>query len=264
MNSRLYTGTVSHARSRPKRNTFRYGIYFVLVDIDELEQLDSQLRYFGHNHAALVSLHDRDHGAKDGSAWRPWVEERLARAGIDLEGGRIMLLTFPRVLGAKFYPVSFWYCYHANGTVLAIIAEVRNTFGHRHNYLLHNSGAPFDFDTHPNTRKQFSVSPFIPMDARYEFTFSEPGDTLAVSIQDYVEGPLLLFAGIKLNRTELSDGALLRTVLRHGPISLVAWLRIHWQALKIVSKGIKYIPPTQPPTEETSLWTQGKESQAPS
>lgn len=256
MNSRIYVGRVNHTRNRPKRNTFSYGIYYLFVDIDELSQLDEQLRFFGYNHAALVSLYDRDHGAKDGSAWRPWIEERLARAGIDLAGGRIMLLTFPRVLGTKFYPVAFWYCYGPDGSVLAVIAEVRNTFGHRHNYLLHNRGAPFDFAKNPKTRKMFHVSPFVEMDARYEFTLTEPGDSLAVTIHDYVEGPLLLVAGIELAAIELTDRTLWRTVLRHGPISLVAWLRIHWQALKIVSKGIGYIPPTPPPTEETSLWAQ--------
>ena len=260
MNSRLYIGRVNHTRSRPKRNEFHYGIYYVFVDIDELEELDRQMRWFGYNHAGLVSVYDRDHAAKDGSAWRPWIEERLARADIDLDGGRIMLLTFPRVLGTKFYPVSFWYCYDSQDRVLAILAEVKNTFGHRHNYLMHNSGEPFDFDIKPETRKAFHVSPFIPMDACYEFIFTEPGESLAVTIQDYVEGPLLLIAGINLHETELSDKTLWGTVLRHGPISLVAWLRIHWQAIKIVSKGIKYIPPTPPPKEETSLWAQDLDS----
>jgi DUF1365 family protein len=262
VNSRLYIGRVSHTRSRPKRNTFGYGIYYLLVDIDEVDALDDQLRWFGHNSGVLVSLHDRDHGAKDGSLWRPWIEERLTRAGIDLEGGRIMLLTFPRVLGMRFYPVSFWYCYHSDGRVRAVLAEVNNTFGHHHNYLLHNSGAPFDFAVKPTTRKMFHVSPFIEMDAHYEFTLTEPGSTLAVKIEDFVEDSLLLVAGIDLRESDLSDRMLLRTVLRHGPISLVAWLRIHWQALRIVSKGIKYIPPTPPPEEETSLWAQGQDWQA--
>lgn len=256
MNSRLYLGRVTHGRSRPAKNAFRYGIYYVFVDIDELDDLDRDLRRFGHNRGALVSIHDADHGAKDGSPLRPWAESQLARAEIDLHGGRIMLLTFPRVLGFKFFPVAFWYCYDDSDTVVAIIAEVNNTFGHHHNYVLHNDGKPFDFSTKPRTRKMFHVSPFIPMDARYEFTFTEPGEKLAVTIQDYVEGPLLLVAGIKLEEHDLTDSDLRRTVLRHGPISLVAWLRIHWQAIRIVSRRIKYIPPTPPPEEETSLWAQ--------
>lgn len=91
------------------------------------------------------------------------------------------------------------------------------------------------------------------MDARYEFHFSEPGDTLSASIYDYVKGPLLLIAGISLRARELTDRAILKTVLRYGPMSVRAWLLIHLQALRILVKRIPYIPRTPPPGEETSL-----------
>ncbi len=253
MNSRLYTGHVAHKRTRPRENAFRYGVYFLYVDLAELDDLDASLKRFGHNGGGLVQFRDRDHGPRDGSLLRPWIDALLARAGIDLEGGRVCVLSFPRVLGFGFYPVSFWYCFHADGTPRAVLAEVHNTFGGRHNYLLHNRGEVFDWGSKPTVEKVFSVSPFIPMDAKYEFRFTEPGDRVHVAIYDYVEGPLLLVASLDLEAQDLTDANLSRAVRRYGPMSLRAWLLIHFQALRIVFKGIKYIPPQKPPSEETSL-----------
>ena len=254
MNSRLYTGTVGHKRTRPKENAFRYKVYFLYLDLAELDDLDANLKRFSHNNGrGLVKLRDRDHGPRDGSPLRPWIDALLAKANIDLEGGSVCLLTFPRVLGFGFYPVSFWYCFHADGTPRAVLAEVHNTFGGHHNYLLHNKGDVFDLSSKPTVDKVFSVSPFIPMDARYEFRLTKPSDTLHVAIYDYVEGPLLLVASLDLEASELTDANLSAAVRRYGPMSLRAWLLIHAQAVRIVWKGIRYIPPSPPPDQETSI-----------
>jgi uncharacterized protein len=252
VNSRLYTGFVAHSRIGPKPNAFRYGLYFLYLDLAELDELDAGLKRFAHNGRALVRFLDRDHGPRDGSPLRPWIDELLAARGIDLQGGRVCILTFPRVLGFGFYPVSFWYCFHADGTPRAVLAEVRNTFGGHHNYLLHNSGEPFDWDSCPTAEKVFSVSPFIVMDARYQFAFSEPGDTLSVTLSDFVEGPLLLTANVQLTSQPLTDRNLGHVVRRYGPMSARAWVLIHLQALKIVGKGIRYVPPAADPEEETT------------
>lgn len=254
MRSRLYTGWVAHERSRPARNAFRYPVYYLALDLDELDEVGAALPRFSHNAANLVSFWDRDHGPRDGSALRPWIDKLVASAGVDLTGGRVVLLTFPRVLGARFYPVSFWYCFGADGSPLAVLAEVHNTYGDRHNYLMHNGGEPFDWSTRPVHTKAFFVSPFIQReDVRYEFAFTEPAEQLAVSIRDIVSGEHMLTAAISLTASELTGESLTRTVLRHGPISIVALLRIHWQALRLVRKRVPLYPHTPPPAEETSL-----------
>ncbi len=254
MNSSLYRGHVAHERHAPVRNRFRYGIYYLYADLGELDDLSRSLRLFSHNGTSLVTFQDRDHGPRDGTPLRPWIDGLLARAGVDLEGGAVRILTFPRVLGFKFYPVAFWYCFHADGTPRAVLAEVQNTFGEHHNYLLHKHGEPMDLaHERPGAVKAFHVSPFIELDARYEFRFTEPGDTLAASIYDYVKGPLLLVAAVSLDRRDLTDGEILRTVLRYGPMSLRAWLLIHLQAIRIVMKRIRYVPHTPAPEEDTSL-----------
>lgn len=254
MRSALYTGFVAHQRSRPARNAFRYPVYYLGLDIDELDELDGSLRRFSHNHAGLVSFWDVDHGPRDGSPLRPWIEALCARAGVDITGGRVMLLTFPRVLGARFYPVSFWYCFGTDGTPLAVLAEVHNTYHDRHNYLLHNRGSRFEWDSRPTAAKAFYVSPFIQReDVTYEFAFSAPGERLDVTIKDIVSGSHMLTAGISLTAEELTDAAMTRTVLRHGPVSIVALIRIHWQALKLAFKRVPFYGHTPPPPEEASL-----------
>ncbi len=251
--SRLYVGSVAHERTRPRTNRFRYGLYFIYVDLAELDELDRSLRFFSVDRPNVVTFRTRDHGPRNGSPLRPWIDDVLSQAGIDLEGGAVRILTFPRVLGLGFFPVAFWYCFHADGTPRAVLAEVNNTFGDHHNYLLHASGEVFDWDTVPESRKMFHVSPFIEMDARYEFRFSEPGGQVSASIFDYVSGPLLLVAAISLAAQPLSDKSLLSAVARFGPMSLRAWLLIHYQAIKLFFfKRIAYVPRTPAPEEDTT------------
>ncbi len=237
-----------------QRNAFNYGVYYLYLDIDELDELDSSLSRFGHNRKALTSLWDSDHGPRDGSPLRPWIDELLARAGIDLAGGRVYLLTFPRVMGFRFYPVSFWYCFHADGTPRAVLAEVQNTYRDHHNYLLHNAGDVYSWDARPEFDKAFFVSPFIQLEnVRYRFAVAEPAETLSVALQDYVEGSLMLSTALTLDAHPLTDEGLSKAVWSMGPISARALVLIHWQALKLVLKRVGIYPHTQPPAEETSL-----------
>ena len=254
MRSRLYTGWVSHERTRVARNAFRYHVYYLGVDLAELDELDGSLRFFSHNRVGLVSLWDRDHGPRDGAPLRPWIDALAANAGIDLTGGRVMLVTFPRVLGARFYPVSFWYLFGADGAPRGVLAEVHNTYGDRHNYLLHNNGAPFEWDSRPHATKAFFVSPFVQREGvTYEFAFAEPADSLDARIRSFVEGELTLTTSLALEAHELTDAALVSTVLRHGPMSVVALILIHWQALKLLAKRVPLYPHTPPSEQETSL-----------
>jgi len=254
VNSRIYKGTVAHQRLWPKRNAFNYGVYYLYLDLAELDELDAALSRFGHNRKALTSLWDADHGLRDGSPLRPWIDDLLARAGIDLEGGRVCVLTFPRVWGFRFYPVSFWYCFHADGTPRAVLAEVQNTYRDHHNYLLHNNGEPYDWDMRPEHDKAFFVSPFIQLEnVRYRFAVSEPGQELSVALQDYVDGSLLLTTTLSLDALPLTDAGLSRAVWSMGPISARALVLIHWQALKLLLKRVGLYAHTEPPGEETSL-----------
>ncbi len=253
MDSRIYVGTVAHQRLRPKRNSFEYGIWFLYLDLDELAELDRTLKLFGHNDGKRVRLYDRDHGPRDGTALRPWIDGVLAQAGVHLEGGRVRLLTFARAWGFSFFPASFWYCFHADGTLRAILVEVNNTFGGHHDYLLHDSGEPLDLSREQLATKVFHVSPFIAMDARYRFRFVNPAESLHIRIHDDVEGELLLVAGVDLNERPLTDAELRRVFRRFGPMPLRAATLILWQALRLIAKGMRLLPNPGPPKEEVSL-----------
>jgi uncharacterized protein len=257
MKSALYTGRVMHERTRPVRNTFEYGVYFLYVDLADLERLALRLRLFSNDGPGLLSLKDADHGPRDGTPLRPWIDSLLASAGIDLDGGQVMLLAFPRVFGFRFFPASFWYCFHRDGSIRAVLTEVNNTFRQHHNYLIHENGRPLVWGKTYAARKVFHVSPFIQMDATYRFRFGEPGEELTTLILDNVHDGTdvepLLIAGIKVRSRALSDANLLKALLRYGPMSARAMVLIHYQALRLFLKGAKYIPPGPLPPEETSL-----------
>lgn len=250
----LYRGTIGHERLAPRNNSFEYGIYFLLLDLDGIDDVAAETRLFSRNRFNLFSLHDRDHGARDGTPPRAWIDEVLAEAGINLDGGRVMLLTFPRVLGFRFFPVSYWYCYHQDGTLLAVLAEVNNTFHQNHNYLLHNEGRPLAWGEQLTAQKIFYVSPFIEISpVEYNFVFAEPGEDLEIAMDVLRDEQTLLQARLKLTGRELSDRTILGAFSRYGPMSLRAIIIIYWQAIKIRSKGITTVPRPAPPEEQTSI-----------
>jgi uncharacterized protein len=248
--SALYVGSVVHRRLRPTRHDLAYRVYYLLADIDELADLDRRLRVFSHNRFNLLSLYDRDHGARDGQALRPYVEARLAEAGMTLRGGAIRLLTMPRVLGYAFNPLSVYFCSAPDGALAAILYEVTNTFGERHSYLARVS------DDAPMLRhacdKQLYVSPFIDMATTYHFRVRAPADDVAITIeQTDAEGPLL-YASLTARRVALTDAALLHAFLAHPLVTLKVIGGIHWEALRLWRKGLRPrahpVPPAQPVT----------------
>jgi DUF1365 family protein len=253
VNSRLYEGHITHERKRPVRNGFRYSVWMLYVDLDELAELDRTVRGFGHNRRAWSSFHDGDHGPRDGSPLQPWIEGLLGKAEIDLEGGSVRLLSFARGPIGKFYPVTFWYCFHQDGTLRAVLAEVQNTFGGHHNYLLHRGGEPMGFKEDLHTTKVFHVSPFISMDARYRFRFTEPADKIAVTLYDDVEGSLLLIAAVSLSARPFDTATMAELNHRYFSVPLKAWLLIHFQAIRLALKRVRFYHDLGAPKEDTSL-----------
>src|ERR1700735_5006391 len=132
----LYFGDVIHARMNPIGHRFSYRVMSLLIDLDRLGDADRQSRLFGVNRAALYSFNEADHGMRDGSSLRDYAQGCAAGHGIDLTGGRVLLLCYPRLLGYTFNPLSAYFCYRADGSLALLIYEVRNTFGDIHSYVL--------------------------------------------------------------------------------------------------------------------------------
>ncbi|PKQ19371.1 MAG: DUF1365 domain-containing protein [Actinobacteria bacterium HGW-Actinobacteria-6] len=256
MESRVFEGQVAHERSRPVRNRFRYRVYLLYLDLAELDELDHTVKRFRYNRPGWVSFYDRDHGPRDGTPLRPWIDALLGKAGIDLDGGPVRLLSFPRSIGFRFFPASFWYCFSAEDELLAVLAEVHNTFGGQHNYLLHRGGEPMGFSDDLFAYKVFHVSPFIPMGGKYRFRFTAPGDAVSVSIHEDVEGSPLLTAGVSGRARAIDDPTLRQLVWRYGPMPLRAWLLIHFQAIRLALKRVRFYSDPGMPEEETTLDSQ--------
>lgn len=254
MQSALYFGEVMHKRLRPFVHRFVYRVFSLWVDLDELPELHRKLRLFGHNRFNLFSFHDRDHGARDGSTLRPWIEAQLARAGRDIAGGPVRLLCFPRVLGYVFDPLTIWFCHRPDGALDSILYEVRNTFGDKHGYLIPLGRPVAAGETvRQACDKGFYVSPFIGPTAHYRFKLAEPGERLSVAIlEDVPEGPQLV-ATQTGRRAELNDATLLRAFFGRPLLTLKVIGGIHWEALRLWLKGARFHRRTPPPAAPVTV-----------
>ena len=250
----LYPGRVMHRRLMPFGHHFVYRLFSLYLDLDELPHLDRRFKLFGHNRAALFSFRDADHGARDGGPLRPWIDGQLARAGIDLEGGAVRLLCFPRVLGYVFNPLTVWFCHHKDGRLAALLYEVSNTFGEHHCYLLpvppdHKAGEP----VHQGCEKAFYVSPFIEIRGRYRFRVLPPAERLSLGIRLVMPEGDQLVAVQTGQRAEISDRALAKLFFSYPLMTVKIMAGIHWEALKLWRKGAAYIKRPTPPRETVSV-----------
>jgi DUF1365 family protein len=242
--SGLYSGTVVHARLRPTRHRLRYRIFFLLLDLDELPHL--RLRLLAHNRFNLFAFHDRDHGDGGGTALRAQIEVHLRAAGYQVDGGAIRVLAMPCLLGYAFNPLTVYFCHRRDGSLMAVLHEVNNTFGERHSYLLPVEDQGTDV-IHQSCMKCFYVSPFMDMAMTYHFRIVPPAARVVVAIETRdADGPVLeaVFAG---RRQELTDGALLRAFVAYPLLTLKVVAGIHWEALKLWRKGTRLRPRPLPP-----------------
>ena len=229
----------------------RYRVFSLLLDLDELPELDRRLRLFAHNRRGVYSFHDRDHGAGDGSPLRPWMEAALAEAGIDIAGGPIRLLCYPRLFGYAFNPLSVWFCHAPDETLKAILYEVRNTFGEKHGYLIPVSGAAGI--VRQRCEKALHVSPFIDMRQTYNFRVLPPGERIAVAIREDDPEGTLLYASFTGERRPLTDRSLASTLIRYPLLTYKVIGGIHWEALKLWLKGIPLTDRPAPPSKDVSI-----------
>lgn len=249
----LITGQVMHERMRPVRNRFVYPVFCIRVDLARLHTLDS--RWFGVDRRRVLSLRTADYGPRDGSNLLDWIRGVLREAGLPADGP-VHLQTFPRVFGYAFNPVSFWYCHDAAGALRAVMAEVNNTFGEHHRYLLYaKDGAPIGKHTILACPKQLYVSPFCQVEGSYFFRFRDAGDGRFVGIDhDDLQG-LLMRTAIGGHAQPFTPANLRRALLRQPLLTVGVVARIHWQALRLWLRRVplQARPPAPDTASETSL-----------
>jgi hypothetical protein len=215
----------------------------LLIDLDRLDEANRQSPLFAVNRAALYSFHEADHGERDGSSLRRYAERCAMQHDIDLTGGRVLLLCYPRLLGYTFNPLSVYFCYRAGGELSLMIYEVRNTFGDIHSYVLPvKSGERSAAGIRQAQDKLFYVSPFIEMAMRYHFRVVPPGNDVKFRILETDrEGPLLA-ATFHGRRSTLTSAALLRSFFSLPLVTLKIVAAIHWEALRLWLKGARLVP----------------------
>ena len=241
----LYVGDVMHARLKPMGHRFSYRVMSLLIDLDRLADANRQSLLFGINRAALYSFRESDHGARDGTSLRAYAQACAAERGIDLAGGRVLLLCYPRLLGYTFNPLSVYFCYRASGELALLIYEVRNTFGEIHPYILPvKPGEMSSTGVRQQQDKLFYVSPFIEMAMRYHFRVRPPEERVQLRILETDRDGPLLAATFTGRRRALGTGQLWRAFFALPLVTLKIVAAIHWEALRLWLKGARLVPRT--------------------
>lgn len=234
----LMSGRVMHERMRVAHHRFDYPVFYVRCDLARLAQL--RRWWFGIDGHRLLSLSTRDYGACDGTDLSAWIRGKLGAAGIDLDGGTIWLQTIPRVCGYAFNPVSFWLCHDRDGKLRALLAEVRNTFGERHSYLLTaQDNRPIVAETELRCRKTLHVSPFCAVEGHYVFRVRDSDRGCSICIDYYDEQGLSIRTAVSLDKRPLTWRTAFHALLRQPFLTFGVIVRIHWQALRL---GLKKVP----------------------
>ncbi|WP_116510101.1 DUF1365 domain-containing protein [Micromonospora sp. B006] len=226
----LYECVVRHRRLTPVRYGFRHRTYLWLVDLDDLPVLPWWLR-------PIAGFRADDHLGPAGGPLRTGVDENLAAHGIDLRGGRIHMLTQARVAGHVFNPLTLYWCWYADGTPAAVIAEVRNTYGGWHRYVLYP-----DARWRAEVAKSFPVSPFFPVDGSYLIRVPPPGERLAVGVTLRRDGAAAFVADITGRRHPGTTGSLLRLAARHPLATVAVSAGIRFHGIRLFLLGL----PTHP------------------
>jgi hypothetical protein len=254
----LGIGQVQHTRLRPARHAFRYPTYFLMLPMRALAADPQAWGGVRHNALGLVSFFDRDHGTGQGTALA-WFESVLAEEGLlDQADGEVWLHTYPRVAGYAFKPVSFWYAHRRDGALVAVLAEVNNTFGERHCYLL--SGPQLRWGRELQASKVFHVSPFCAIAGDYRFRFLRTGagfhagadernasERTVVRIEHHNEDGPLLLTSVSGELEPASARRVRRAFFGMPMMSLGVVIRIHWQALQLAVKRVPFFRKPEPP-----------------
>lgn len=249
--ARILFGRVFHCRRRPARHAFAYPVFFLRVPLAGLA--DAGRGIFSVDRWNLLSLMTRDHGPRDGTPLEPWVRAQLRQAGVHGADGEILLQAFPRVLGYVFNPIAIFHCHDRAGALRAVLCEVSNTFGERHNYLLaHADGRAIGPRDWLRADKVFHVSPFCEVEGFYRFRFAGDDARQFAQIDYHDRDGKLLVTAIECAARPIGAASLARALFAYPLMTAGVVARIHWQALRLWLKRVPWFSKPEPPLQETT------------
>jgi len=238
----LYDCRIAHVRTRPLRHAFQHRTYLWLVDLDHLPRLPAPLR-------PLARFQARDHLGDPAAGLRGNLDGYLAENGVDLRGGQVLMLSHARSLGHVFNPITVYWCHDPGGELVCVVAEVHNTYGERHRYLLRP-----DALGRAETAKGFYVSPFFPVDGRYRMVLPPPGERLSLTVHLDRAGGRAFTATVHGSRSPATSLGLLRAAVRHPLSTLVVSAHIRIQGLRLLARGLPVQPrPEHAPSPQQDL-----------
>jgi len=238
--NRIYEVTIAHVRNDVLRHDVRSTSYQWFVDLDDLPRLPRGLRW-------LARFESRDHIGDPAATLRQNIDDYLGQQGIDLRGGRITMLANARSAGYVFNPLSLFWCHDPDGALVCVVAEVHNTYGQRHRYLLHPDDAG-----RAETQKEFYVSPFYPVDGFYRMSVPEPGETLSTTLTLHRQGQRPFTASVRGNALPATTRTAIRMALRHPLETRVVRFQITLHGLRLWAKRLP-VQPRPPHPSETAI-----------
>jgi len=243
MHSCIYEGEVRHARYWPKENRFRTSVFFLYLDLAELDSVFNGRWLWSTKGVNLAYLRRKDHFGDPSltidEAVRALVQQKTGKR----PAGPVRMMTHLRYLGHNFNPATFYYCYDAAGSrVETIVVEVHNTpWGEVHCYVVDERD---NIGTREQKRfrlkKDFTVSPFMPMDLAYEWTFTEPGTMVNVHMEDFDKEGRIFEAELTAERREINADSLNRMLLKYPLVTVKVIAGIYWQAFRLWRKGVRF------------------------
>ncbi len=251
LKSKIYEGTLFHARTKPVKHSFSFPLYTFVLDLDELEVLDKNIRFFGYNRGSVFTLYDADHlGSGEGSI-KEKLKTWLIKFGYNNEYTVVKMITTLRVFKHTFNPVIFYYCLDSENNIVYHVAEVHNTFGEGHLYILKDGGKS-KIGTEYLVPKEFHVSPFNKVEGDYNFHFSKLNEKMDVRINVSKNNRNFFYARMSGKSQKITKYRLIKLIMKYPIRTLLIIPKILAEAAKLYyAKNLEIIDKPEPSSEKT-------------